>query len=141
MPAVPVDARRRAGEAAGDSPIRGAAIAFLLVFSLAVPALAGEADVVAAQATRAGDGTFRFEVAVRHGDEGWDHYADQWDVVAPDGTVLATRVLLHPHENEQPFTRFLGGVAIPAGIDRVTLRAHDKIHEYGGTELTVELPR
>ena len=37
-----------------------------------------------------GSGRWRFDVTVRHADEGWDHYADKWDVVAPDGTVLAT---------------------------------------------------
>lgn len=121
--------------------LSGRAVLILLLFGVVSPVFAGEADVVGAQATRASDGTFRFEVAVRHGDEGWHHYADKWDVVAPDGTVLATRVLLHPHENEQPFTRFLGGVAIPAGIDRVTIRADDKIHGYGGAEITVDLPR
>ena len=76
-----------------------------------------------------------------HGDSGWDHYADQWDVVAPDGAVLGTRVLLHPHETEQPFTRSLGGVEIPADIAEVTLRAHDNVHGYGGKGVTVKLPR
>ena len=28
-------------------------------------------------------------MTVRHADTGWDHYADKWDVVAPDGAVLA----------------------------------------------------
>ncbi len=104
-------------------------------------AQAGEADVVAAQAVRDGEGVYRFHVSVSHGDSGWDHYADKWDVLAPDGSLLGTRVLLHPHENEQPFTRSLGGVAIPAGVDRVTLRAHDSVHGYGGAELTVEIKR
>lgn len=104
-------------------------------------ALAGEADVVAVQALPEGAGRWRFNVTVAHADEGWDHYADKWDVVAPDGSLLGTRVLLHPHESEQPFTRSLGGVAIPEGIETVTLRAHDSVHGYGGAELTVELER
>jgi hypothetical protein len=104
-------------------------------------ALAGEADVVAVQALPEGGGRWRFNVTVAHADEGWDHYADKWDVVAPDGSLLGTRVLLHPHESEQPFTRSLGGVAIPEGIETVTLRAHDSVHGYGGAELTVELER
>jgi hypothetical protein len=103
-------------------------------------AQAGEADVVAAEAVPEGSGIWRFHVTVAHGDTGWQHYADKWDVVAPGGAVLGTRVLLHPHEAEQPFTRSLGGVKIPAGIDAVVLRAHDSEHGYGGTELTVELP-
>ena len=104
-------------------------------------ASAGEADVVAVEAAQEGAGTWRFDVTVAHGDEGWDHYADKWEVLAPDGTILGTRVLLHPHVGEQPFTRSLGGVAIPEEIDRVILRAHDSVHGLGGAEITVELMR
>ena len=104
-------------------------------------AVAGEADVVGAEAVRESDGTWRFRVTVRHADEGWDHYADRWQVVAPDGRVLGTRVLLHPHEAEQPFTRSLGGVSIPDGIGRVVIRAHDSVHGDGGAEIEVKLSR
>ncbi len=104
-------------------------------------AVAGEADVVAAEAAQEGAGAWRFDVTVAHADEGWDHYADKWEVLAPDGSLLGTRVLLHPHVGEQPFTRSLGGIAIPAGIDRVILRAHDSVHGLGGGETTVELAR
>jgi hypothetical protein len=103
-------------------------------------AMAGEADVVGVEVRKENAGTYRFDVTVAHGDEGWDHYADAWDVVSPDGTVLGTRVLLHPHENEQPFTRSLSGVAIPDGITEVTLRARDSVHEYGGLEMQAILP-
>jgi hypothetical protein len=107
----------------------------------ALPAGAGEADVLKVEARPEAGDAWRFAVTVAHADEGWDHYADRWDVLAPDGTVLGARVLLHPHENEQPFTRSLGGVKIPAGITHVTLRAHDKVHGLGGREVTVELER
>ncbi len=100
---------------------------------------AGQADVVAVEAVSEGAGIWRFHVTVAHGDTGWQHYADKWDVVAPDGAVLGTRVLLHPHEAEQPFTRSLGGVKVPAGTGAVVLRAHDSEHGYGGKEITVEL--
>lgn len=103
-------------------------------------AYAGEAEVVGAEARKTGR-TWSFDVTLRHGDTGWDHYADKWDVVAPDGTVLGTRTLFHPHVNEQPFTRSLGGVEIPVDVDAVAIRAHDSVHGYGGTELTVRLPR
>ena len=117
--------------------VPGLALAALI----AGAAWAGEADVLAVEAVPEGGGTWRFHVTVAHGDTGWDHYADKWDVVAPDGTLLGTRVLLHPHETEQPFTRSLGGVAVPAGVGRVTLRAHDSVHGYGGKEMAVELAR
>ncbi len=121
-------------------PIIWAALVAALATAGLGAARAGEADVVGVQAVSEGSGNWRFHVTVAHGDTGWDHYADKWDVVAPDGAVLGTRVLLHPHEAEQPFTRSLGGVAIPANIAEVTLRAHDKEHGYGGKELVVELP-
>jgi len=119
--------------------LRAAAVSLLAVS--AAPAVAGPADVVGAVAKRGSGDTWRFDVTVAHGDTGWDHYADKWDVVGPDGKVLGTRVLVHPHEAEQPFTRSLGGVFIPPDVAEVTLRAHDKVHGYGGREMTVPLPR
>ena len=101
---------------------------------------AGEADVIDAKATKTGDNTWSFDVTVKHGDTGWDHYANRWDVLAPDGTVLGTRTLLHPHETEQPFTRSLSGVVVPEGVREVTIRANDSVHETGGQDFIVKLP-
>jgi len=87
-----------------------------------------------------GQKTYSFDVTVRHADDGWNHYADKWDVTAPDGTVLGTRTLYHPHVDEQPFTRSLSGVKIPDTIKEVTVRAHDSEHGYGGKTVTVVIP-
>ena len=95
--------------------------------------------MVAATATQQSSGTYSFSVTVQHADTGWDHYADAWDVVGPDGKIIATRTLYHPHVNEQPFTRSLGNVTIPDGVTQVTLRAHDSVHGYGGAEITLDL--
>lgn len=116
-------------------------VIFMFLVWTAVPVTAGEADALAVEVTRAADGTYAFAVTVRHGDSGWDHYADRWEVLAPDGTALATRVLLHPHVDEQPFTRSLTGIAIPQSIRRVRVRAHDKVHGYGGMEQEITLPQ
>lgn len=114
------------------------AMVVLLVMSGA--GIAGEADVVGAKASKSSDGTWSFDVTVAHADEGWDHYANRWDVIAPDGTVLGTRTLHHPHETEQPFTRSLRGVSVPDGVASVTIRANDSVHGTGGKEFSVELP-
>jgi hypothetical protein len=106
-----------------------------------IAAGAGEADVLEVTAMPSGDGTWRFDVSVRHADAGWDHYANAWEVLAPDGAVLGTRTLLHPHAEEQPFTRSLTGVRIPDDVAAVTIRAHDSVHGYGGKALTVAVPR
>lgn len=112
-----------------------------LIVSFSLPAVADEADVLAVDITAQGNGTYRFDVTVRHADEGWDHYADGWEILTEDGTSLGYRKLHHPHVNEQPFTRSLSGVEIPDGVDRVVVRAHDSVHEWGGAEMTVTVPR
>ena len=114
------------------------ALALLLA---AVSAQAGPADVLEVEAVPEAGGAWTFNVTVAHTDEGWSHYADRWEVVAPDGRLLGTRTLLHPHVREQPFTRSLSGVVIPEGVTRVIIRAHDKEHGLGGAEVTVELKR
>lgn len=119
--------------------VAAAAVGFTLTIGL--QAHAGEADVVAVEVSQSANGTWRFDVTVAHEDEGWNHYADQWDVLAPDGTVLGERVLAHPHVTEQPFTRSLSGVVIPPEVDTVTIRARDSVHGYGGIEMTVPIER
>ena len=117
-------------------------VCFMLVMLCPVDRVfAGEADVVAVEARQGSDGSWRFDVTLRHGDEGWDHYADRWDIVGPDGTVYGKRVLAHPHVNEQPFTRSLSGVGIPDNLVSVVVRGHDLVHGLGGKELQVDLPR
>ena len=118
------------------------ALAVVLSSALASPmAVAGPADVTSARAQCSERRICTFKVTVNHADEGWSHYADRWEVVAPGGEILAARVLRHPHVGEQPFTRTLTNVPIPASVTEVTIRAHDSVHGYGGAELTVEVAR
>jgi len=117
-------------------------VAMCLAAGLTAPAYAGEADVLKVEARKDGGGTYSFDVTVKHADTGWKHYANKWDVVSPDGkTILGTRTLFHPHEDEQPFTRSLSGVRIPAGVDAVLVRAHDSVHGTGGKTIRVKVPR
>ncbi len=96
-----------------------------------LPLVAGEARVIEVLASPQTDGTWRFSVTVAHDDTGWDHYADKWQVLGPEGELLGERVLLHPHVEEQPFTRSLSGVHIPAAVAVVTVRAHDTVDGWG----------
>jgi len=81
-----------------------------------------------------------FSVTLEHEDQGWHHYANQWDVVTLEGKLLKSRVLYHPHEQEQPFTRSLSGVFIPAGESKVKIRAKDSKHGYSEQEFIVAIP-
>lgn len=119
--------------------VSGAGLAALLALGVVGSAHAGEADVVAAEVS--GSNPYTFHVTVRHADEGWEHYADQFVVLAPDGSELGVRVLAHPHVHEQPFTRSLSGVQVPPGVTQVTIAARDSEHGTGSKTMTVDLPR
>ena len=111
----------------------------LALLVISAPALAGESDVIEVTIDPMGDGKYRFNVTLDHGDDGWDHYTDAWQVLGPDGDVLGTRELAHPHVEEMPFTRSKV-IEVPAGVREVTVRARDLTHGWGGEELTVPLP-
>jgi hypothetical protein len=96
---------------------------WLVAFALTSTAALAEPPVITAvSATQTGD-TWQFSVTIAHPDTGWDHYADGWRVLDMDGNELGMRVLAHPHVNEQPFTRTLSGVEIPAGTRQVQIQA------------------
>ena len=113
---------------------------FAILLSLpALPALAGAADVLDVRYTQSSDGSYTFHVTVRHDDEGWNHYADRWQVLGPDGSVLGERVLAHPHVSEQPFTRSQSGIVIPDDLEEVSVRVHDSVHGWDGKAMAVPL--
>ena len=105
------------------------------------------ADVTYVRALFNGE-TWTFSVTISHPDTGWADYSDGWNVVIPDGIVLKTnesdpftRVLLHPHENEQPFTRSQSGIIVPEGINQLLVRAHDIVDGFGGAEILIDLEK
>ena len=128
---------KRTGSAVGR--MASTLLSTVLIALFSAFAFAGDADVVGGSITSLGDGRYRIEATVKHADTGWDHYADRWDVLSPDGTVLGVRELLHPHENEQPFTRSLT-LEIPVGIKVITLQANDSVHGLGGATFELTVP-
>ena len=127
------------------------AVAWLTVFFLIsgkASAAEGNADVTKVVATDRGTSGWTFAVTVSHPDTGWEDYADGWDVVDDKGMVLKrvesdpfTRLLLHPHVNEQPFTRSVSGIKVEDGTRFLTVRAHDLVDGFGGKEITLDLGR
>ena len=118
------------------------ATAFLtaaVMFGAPLQAMAGEASVLRVKAKETSENIWSFAVTVRHKDKGWKHYADNWEILSPDGDIIATRVLAHPHVDEQPFRRSLSGVKIPDGLTQVIIRAHDSVHGYGSAQMRVDL--
>ena len=105
-----------------------------------------DAGVIYVKAILEDNNTWTFHVTIEHPDTGWEDYVNGWDVVTPDGIVLKekqsepfTRLLLHPHENEQPFTRSQSGISVPDGVNQLIVRAHDIVTGYGGKEIIIDL--
>jgi len=113
-------------------------ICLLLVSSFISPVLANEVEIVKTRFAKYGK-TWTVDTTLRHQDTGWDHYADKWRVVDQRGNVLGERVLLHPHENEQPFTRSESGIEIPETTTIVYVEAHDKVHGWSRQRVRVDL--
>ena len=103
------------------------------------PAWAHDAVINGATA-RTGASGWTFNVTLTHAETGWDDYADGWRVETEAGEVLGTRVLAHPHVNEQPFTRSLSGVAVPDGVTPVWIRARTSVDDWGEDRLQLDLP-
>ena len=93
-----------------------------LGFAAATPVFAGEPVVEDVMIEKVGM-VWNVHVTLRHSDTGWDHFADGWEVLDKDGTQLGYRKLMHPHVEEQPFTRSLSGVVIPDGTREVFVRS------------------
>ncbi len=107
--------------------------AFVLALC-AAPAFADHA--VVENVTIEGD---RVSVTISHPDTGWDDYADGWEVLDADGNRLGYRELFHPHVNEQPFTRSLGGVLIPDDATSVFVRARTNVDGWSDELYEVKL--
>ncbi|MEE1675818.1 hypothetical protein SNR37_001145 [Agarivorans aestuarii] len=112
---------------------------FLSVSLITASALANDVTIVAAEFSQDGQRSWKVSVSLMHEDTGWDHYANMWRVVDVNGLVLGERELLHPHVNEQPFTRSLSNVPHPAVGSIVYIEARDKVHGWSPQRFEVDL--
>lgn len=110
-----------------------------LLLTAALPVLADPPVIEAVKASPGANG-WRFDVTLSHPDSGWEHYAGGWRVLDMNGTELGLRVLAHPHEAEQPFTRSLGGVQLPDGTRQVRIQARCLVDGWNTDTVTVTLP-
>jgi hypothetical protein len=85
-------------------------------------AVAESPDILDVTVTKTGM-TWRMDVTLEHPDVGWEHFADAWEVIDADGNRLGYRELMHPHVDEQPFTRSLSSLMFPDGTREVFVRA------------------
>ncbi len=90
----------------------------------------GDSDVVAVSANGS-ENNYTFSVTIMSPDKGCEQYADWWEVISEDGSLLYRRILAHSHVNEQPFKRSGGPVAVSASTT-VWVRSHMNNTGYGG---------
>ena len=110
------------------------------LFTAALPAFA-DGPVIEAASARQSGGSWSFSVTLSHPDTGWEHYADGWRVLDMNGTELGLRVLAHPHEQEQPFTRSLSGVQVPEGTTQVQIQARCLVDGWEMEIYVLKLPQ
>ena len=99
----------------------------ILSIPLLIAAQVASADPAAINSVRVSKegGLYKF------GDTGWDHFSDAWRILDTDGNQLAIRELIHPHVEEQPLTRSLSGVELPAGTTEVRIQVRETQSGWG----------
>lgn len=105
------------------------------IFCLLIALPVQGAEVADVTTARNADGSFHVAVTVPAEETGWD----KWDMLGPDGRVLGTRVLHHPHVNEQPFTRSLPALLLPPQLTTIRVRAHCSVDGFVRAEQVVPL--
>lgn len=115
-------------------------MAVISLNAVSVSANAGQVEIVAVELEPTIN-SWTVNVTLKHADTGWKHYADGWRVVDSKGKVLGNRTLYHPHVDEQPFTRSLSGIEIPAKTTIIYVEAHDKVHGWNKDRVKINLNR
>lgn len=107
---------------------------------MAAQVSAGMADVIDIDVRYNGGNNFLITTTLAHADTGWQHYANEWQVLDESGKIIGRRILHHPHVNEQPFSRS-HALDIPITVNAITIRGVDSVHGSGGGEMTIKLVR
>lgn len=97
-------------------------------------------DVLSVKVRANGADTFDFDVTVSSPYDTPSRYADGIRARSDGGRVFGERKLFHDHAAEQPFTRDMYGVKVPAGVSSLVVEARDQKHGYGGKVQLVQLP-
>lgn len=114
---------------------------FILAVFLSMMPVAGFADmaeIIDVKMTKVGM-TWRMDATIQHPDTGWEHFADGWEVLDANGNRLGYRELMHPHVDEQPFTRSLSNLVFPDGTREVIVRAHCSVDGWSDKVIRVSL--
>ena len=111
-----------------------------LAFLVAGPTFASEASVLDATVEAEPGGTYAFTATVNHDDKGWTDYADRFDILTPEGKVIASRTIYSPHVGKMPVVRSIAHIDVPIGITQVIIQAHSSADGPGTRTVILKLP-
>ena len=140
-----------AGRVTANSMVRGALVVTTVVPAVTVVARADSSaaepaagdlfpDVLDVKLEPESNGRWTVSATISSPYDSPERYADGFRVTAADGSVLGERVLAHDHASEQPFTRSLSSVLIPAETESIVVEARDQISGYGGATVSLPVP-
>lgn len=79
-------------------------------------------------------------VTIQHDDSGWDHFADGFEVQAPDGTRLGYRELTRPNVGQRTQDVDMTGLKLPEGIGYVLIRTRCSLVGWAAEPVRLDLP-
>lgn len=92
------------------------------------------ADVVSVEVDSDGD-LHTFSVGLLSPDVDCDQYADWWELLSVDGSLVYRRILNHSHVDEQPFVRSSTPIKLASNTPLI-VRGHMHPVGYGGRMFT-----
>ena len=96
--------------------------------------LSDVADVVSVEVDSDGD-LHTFSVGLLSPDVDCDQYADWWELLSADGSLVYRRILNHSHADEQPFVRTSTPIKLTSNTPLI-VRGHMHPAGYGGRMFT-----
>ena len=88
---------------------------------------ASKAEIKNVTVSKSSNNLYTFNVTILHNDTGWNHYINKWTIVDSNDNIIATRILHHPHVNEQPFTRSKSNVLIDGTSKEYFIKIYENI--------------
>jgi hypothetical protein len=116
------------------------ACSFIVTTAFGHMAWSDAPKVTQVSSERSGMG-WKISVTLTHPDTGWEHFADGWEILDRLGNQIGYRELMHPHVNEQPFTRSLFDVMIPDGEREIFIRTRCSEHGWSDDLIKVTVNR
>jgi len=80
--------RLRVNEAEQEIKMKQLLSALTIIIGLIVAGIVHSGEVKIVNVEVSCSSSCMFSVTLKHGDEGWEHYANQWDVMTMDGKLL-----------------------------------------------------